>query len=666
VTVVRIERNRGAVASSGGDESADFQFRRSGPGVVWYHNFDSVAEVDAFRWRNGFLPNGQDPLAEGNNSTWVRWNATGGVDGGGCFEIHRDAGTAETAYWWRPFSPIVGGTTTGNGRGVGNDDPGASGSITAREWVPTPGSNTMNGHVNGWYGHPAYHGEGAFDGVEFWVQIRVKRDLNRGSTPSVGKSIEFGQAATVAPDSQTFVTYSALNDPPAWRAYAYWEGTGATPIGQQGSIADSSWQPGGVGPDWAYSGGWDTLLYHFVPGREDTMEMLFEVYGANEGETEYTLFTKQLYTVTAFREERGWQAMALMVFNNSQDVPVSFTDQYDQIIFSKDFIPVPRPASALEAACLAIDEGDSATFSGGTGHGLVSAQLDWCAVFFHDPLHDVVQLMGKQANDDNDWRLRTYSITGNSWTTDDHDFSRSGHIYASWCMDITNGDLYIAPSAGADNRDLWHKPYGQAWELATSAFSAGASVGGPHATVFHPNCYGPGDGAVITCTQVSAPNNSLCYYRTSTGAVARTAVGASLGGTSPQGVYFPAVDKVVVGRSTHVTVEMNTTTFGDVPVITNVGASPLQTQGTSSLTDHGVMIPHPGNWQKLLLLEKGGADRYWESTDGDTWTEVGTHPFPNGDNDPIIFCSLRGGYGCVWGIGESGGSLTSILWRPPV
>src|SRR5688572_26582707 len=61
----------GSSSSSGGgggspaDVEADWQARIGGPGVVWYHDFKSDDEVNAFRWTGGYS-GGNDPLAVGS------------------------------------------------------------------------------------------------------------------------------------------------------------------------------------------------------------------------------------------------------------------------------------------------------------------------------------------------------------------------------------------------------------------------------------------------------------------------------------------------------------------------------------------------------------------------------------------------------------------------
>ena len=98
-----------AVSCSTIDAEQDWQSRISGPGVVWYHNFESEAEVSRFRWYDGI--NDMDNVGDGT----CRHIATDGVTGGGCLEIAIPTGGTAGSTWIRPFSPLTGAT---NGRGV--------------------------------------------------------------------------------------------------------------------------------------------------------------------------------------------------------------------------------------------------------------------------------------------------------------------------------------------------------------------------------------------------------------------------------------------------------------------------------------------------------------------------------------------------------------------
>ena len=123
--------------------------------------------------------------------------------------------------------------------------------------------------------------------------------------------------------------------------YAYWGGTGATPMNQQGT-GDGTIQPGGISEIWEYSGGWDCLMYHVIPGREGVAESVMEVYAAHPGERTFAKIWEDTYTIDFGAYGLGLQALYLSTYQNNQDSDSEWVDKYDQIIFSKKFIPCPQ------------------------------------------------------------------------------------------------------------------------------------------------------------------------------------------------------------------------------------------------------------------------------------------------------------------------------------
>jgi len=340
------------------DAESDWVARTSSPGVIWFHDFRNKAEVDQFRWTGGYK-GGNDPLDKGRPNT-VRHITTDGVTGGACLEILRPAGSRDGSMWWRQFNPITG---TGNGRG--ENDPGANASIPAQVHSVSDGSSTTaQWHQTarpGFYGHQSYHTGTQFDGTEFYYQMRVKMDPRRTTSGNtqVGKLFYI----TFTPYSncnQEIVTYSGafpvsgVGAPNYHRMYAYnynpIEDT--DPLGRPGQQVGSSLanyssnvycdiqrQPGNC---WAYSGGWDTLLYHLVPGRNNSDEHHITVYAAHQGETSYTkIWDQNFYIYFDSGYPLGWNAIILADYNNGLENS-EFYHRYDQLIFSKDFIPCPR------------------------------------------------------------------------------------------------------------------------------------------------------------------------------------------------------------------------------------------------------------------------------------------------------------------------------------
>jgi hypothetical protein len=659
---------------------ADWRARIAGVGVVWYHDFRTAAEVNQFRWANAY---GQDPLdqARPGQTTWV---ADDGITGGCLESRHNASGPPNPPDWWRPMCPL---NAASNGRGIA--DPAAGGSLTLRSFSPTDGGDELLDLNNvGQYGPAAYHGDASFDGTEYWLQMRVKISANRVNTGSGpdgdegGKILYFTNTRRSNSD-QELVTNSYYNvgglgptDANLFQMYRS-GGTGLVDddpgngrqVGGEynGGVCTSS--PLNDSGCWFWptdetsegEGRYVTLLYQIIPGLDDNADSVVRVWKAEWGETSYTKIWDQANVDLFYDNDmpRGHNAIILSGYQNQISFSEEIWHRYAQVIFSKNTIPCPQvydetPSSALAAACVALASGQSASFAPGLLHGLNEAQLEWQGRFLYDPVHNVVHLFGKQANDDNDWRQRTYDLATSTWANNDFDFNRPGHVYASVDIDPSNGDLYYNPGT-TDNRLLYRWAYATAaWTLLTSDIGAG-SVNGPNGVAWHPNLYGIGDGGLVTRTA-----GAFLYYRKSNGAVQR--ITGTTQGTSPQGCYFQAIDKVVLGRANHWTIAPN---GGSTPILTDVGAPPIQTMGTASQTNCGVVLQHPGNPSKLILLEKTGTNRYWTSTDGDNWTLVGTHPFVTASGSPVTFCSLGDGLGCIWGIGSTN-VLTSVLWRPPV
>src|ERR1700730_18056058 len=275
-------------ACAAGDAMSDWLARVSGAGVVWYNGFQSKAEVDLYRWAAAV--NGNDPNASATDASKMAWNATGGP--GSTFpylSITRPAGAAEVdTVWWRPLSPFTGAS---NGKGV--DDPAAGGAVTQRTWAPQGNVNELVQWPYGWYSqNPAL----SPDGVDFYIQIRVKMDPNASAAGmnSPCKLIEHGICHNTL-TNQNLVTWlnGSYTDPTKNYHLIYVDGATynassgtyvafqdadysdprntLSPYSQQ--VGGGTWNPPAfcnvsTQPNncWAYSFGWDTLLYHITAG----------------------------------------------------------------------------------------------------------------------------------------------------------------------------------------------------------------------------------------------------------------------------------------------------------------------------------------------------------------------------------------------------------------
>lgn len=349
----------------------DWLARSVGPGVVWFHDFRSDAEVNAFRWTGGV---GNDPNATGNaRSGLTRRITTDGVTGA-CLEILRPAGTQENSHWWRPMSPIV-----GSGNGKGTDDPGA-GSLTPQSYAATQGgSQVANWGNKGWYAHNSYHAANPtyFDGDEYYLQMRVKMDPRRTTDGNIQGGKLFYQSITpYSLSNQEIVTYSgaflnpgavgatnihrmyglgtfsaleegdSLNRPGIQVGSDLADYAAGTPVYCQ--LGEDGFPGGSINTCWAYSGGWDTLLYHLVPGRHNVEETHIEVFAAHPGETSYTKIWDEIYTTMYDPTDQfsnplpqGYNAIILSSYHNGL-YNSEFYHRFCQLIFSKSFIACPQ------------------------------------------------------------------------------------------------------------------------------------------------------------------------------------------------------------------------------------------------------------------------------------------------------------------------------------
>jgi hypothetical protein len=338
------------------DEHTDWQNRISGPDVVWHHNFETAAEVNRFRWRNG-VGNDPDDVSMPNRCRW----ASGGFAGGGVLELHHGANEPDPPDWWRPTSPLLAGS---NGRST--DDPGASGTITRRSFNPTDGGNQTNNFGEfGYYGHASYHTGSVFDGTEFYFQVRVKRDSARRSAgqPDGGKLFYFANTWQAYSNQQIITeNLDTVNGDSTRRNYFSMNRSGGQPLegdsslgGQPGTsvgtIGDGTCRfssgDARLGNCWSWpDDAWVTVLFRVRPGLDEGSDTLVEVFVAELGETAYRRIWSQSTVDLPYSSGHafGINAILATAYNNFAQgnvIQVAYTDRLTQMILSKGFIPCP-------------------------------------------------------------------------------------------------------------------------------------------------------------------------------------------------------------------------------------------------------------------------------------------------------------------------------------
>lgn len=325
-------------------QEQDWVNRSTAAGVVWAHDFRTDAEVNAFRWTSSH-GSGNDPNAVGHaTATDCHRLSTDGPTGN-CLEIIRRAGTQECeSVWWRPFVPC-----SSPGNGLGANDLADGGAISVHTYTPTNGGDEIASITRGYYGHASYQ-DSNFDGGEFWLQFRVKMDPRRLlSSDDVGK-LSYLTTAYRSLTSQELVTYSKGTGGNQgthknyFRLYGVWQVF--APLEQEINISEPI-QPGSdVSEDWFYSDGWDTIMYHIVPGRVGVDETLIEIFAAHPWESTFTKIWSQTVPVVEYEWDNGWNALILATYNNDNDMNEDFYHRYTQVIFSKQVIACPMAVTS--------------------------------------------------------------------------------------------------------------------------------------------------------------------------------------------------------------------------------------------------------------------------------------------------------------------------------
>lgn len=368
-----------ATACSTVTPQADWTARSTGPGVVWAHNFDSAAEVGAFRIVAG---HGNDPTNV-TNSTCL-WDDTDGFAGGGCLSCSVPTGGTSSGYWNRPMSALLAGS---NGRTV--DDSAAGGSLTLRKYDPTSTGQDWN-FYGGYYGNPAiqaayptWQGQsGIWDGSEFWLQFRAKISASRWTPGNPNGKLLFIDVTGLTGSQEIIIRSENVQGASGYR---YYKTNPFLMYTSQGSEPNSTLdvngevQPGGpyattcktstfgvANACWEWPPDeWVTVLVHMIPGRDNDAyyganynsplsswpyhDTTLEAWVARLGQTTYTKvyenFALALDYNTSGHHPPAYNKIGPAAYMNSGATPqpavAGWSQKFAQIVFSKQFIPCP-------------------------------------------------------------------------------------------------------------------------------------------------------------------------------------------------------------------------------------------------------------------------------------------------------------------------------------
>lgn len=295
------------------DATKDWLYRSTLPGVKWAHNFESDEEITFWLWAGGI---GDDPNRESTGGKLVTRDTSDFVSGGGSLKLLREAGTAESASWWRPMSAM-------QESGRGEPDIGYA------ESSPTISSPRQNDccRIATWpHGNYGPSSTGEWEGSEFYLQMRMKLDPVRRDDETVGGKIIYLTRTERSLVAQEVVTYYRGGPPHTFGLYK----AGSPAINNDVSYVDHVYDE------------WFTVLYRIVPGDENQPNTTIEVWRALQGESSYTKIYEVLDEAIDYQDtyNKAWNAVLISIYHNGIELP-EFWQKYDEIIFSTEYIPPP-------------------------------------------------------------------------------------------------------------------------------------------------------------------------------------------------------------------------------------------------------------------------------------------------------------------------------------
>lgn len=295
------------------DVEQDWLYRSTLPGVQWAHNFASDNEVTFWLWVGGY---GDDPERQTEAGQFVTWDTSDYISGGGSLRMLRRAGTFEPGSWWRPFSAM---------RDSGRGQPDI-GYVEGSPTIPQPVDGDCC-RISAWReGNYGPASTGNWEGGEFYVQMRMKLDPSRRDDNTTGGKIIYLTRTERSLVGQEIVTYYAGGSPHTFGLYK----AGSPAIINELDYIEHVYDE------------WFTVLYRVIPGDENQPNTSIEVWRALQGETSYTKIYQTLDEPIDYQDtySKAWNALLVSIYHNGLNLP-EFTQKYDEIIFSTDFIPPP-------------------------------------------------------------------------------------------------------------------------------------------------------------------------------------------------------------------------------------------------------------------------------------------------------------------------------------
>jgi hypothetical protein len=385
-----------------GNAAADWAARSTGPGVVWAIDFSqSPGAVEKFLLRAASTP-----------ASWTALDTTEGIQRGGALKQFCGAGARNSHKWPRPFSPFPADSTHGLPADIGFTR-GIGGNSAGVQWPYTgerPEATDYMKWRHGLYGHSAYWNttrewsdstpwewiqKPGSTSRDFYLQVRTKISASLFNIGNLiannhrGKHVYIdlcgggnGELVSFSPAEHTSGSYVSHRS----RFYTNFNGYDLEEMigsgrAQPGSPYEGTCSFGNASPNGCWTmpeNEWFTLLFHVVPGRQNTVMGTYqynpregylqaanrdtgvEIWAHRKGESGYTLIHRRLnsgandayaWYFSATAEDhynqtdgpKGFNEFEINAYMGSNNAPseMAWTRWYDQIVFSHQFIPCP-------------------------------------------------------------------------------------------------------------------------------------------------------------------------------------------------------------------------------------------------------------------------------------------------------------------------------------
>ena len=308
--------------------------------------------------------------------------------------------------------------------------------------------------------------------------------------------------------------------------------------------------------------------------------------------------------------------------------------------------------------------------------------IQWqVGTLFWDPNRRELQYMGKPASGQSlNHSHYIYSADTDTWsTTGQMLFPGIGHIWYP-AFDAANGDYFYRQYNTNvihwfDRSDGANGTWKESPEQLPPALNEGnanfAAMG------WHPNLFGAGKPGLFIWAVFRFFGYDLTTHTFSVLSSDKFPSGSPYRNRKTgQAVYLPGPDQLLCfGQANEVGhpallvkagAGSSSDVFGD-QLVTPTSAPPIEVYGGGADDNHGHVVNHPDDPNRLLLLDESGTSRVWQSDDfGATWVlQSYEHPFQEMHNwSSGEYTAGSVPCGVVVGMTSDGNGGETVLWKP--